>query len=130
MRHAAVARVGRHEQLGLALGVVQRVVEPRDHACGVAKGGMCGDVLDALAIDVDRAPVAQRIQELLTRHRLGGADLADSLGLLGERHLILARWALRHPSSSLLRDPRRAAAGATYLIVFDYPQVVTDSDKR
>ena len=67
VRHAAVAGVGRHQQFVLVLGVVQRIVEARDHACGVAEGRVRGDVLDALAVDVDFAPVAQRLEELLAR---------------------------------------------------------------
>ena len=50
--------------LSLRLGIVQRIVEPRDHARGVAKGRMGGDVLDALAVDVDLAAVAQRLEIL------------------------------------------------------------------
>ena len=60
--HAAVAGVGRQQDLVLALGVVQRVVEARHHAGGVAEGRMRGDVLDALAVDVDLAAVAQRVE--------------------------------------------------------------------
>ena len=40
VRHAAVAGVGRQQELVLALLVVQRVVEARDHARGVAEGRM------------------------------------------------------------------------------------------
>ena len=87
VRHAAVAGVGRHQQLVLVLGIVQRVVEARDHARGVAEGWMRRDVLDALAVDVDLAVVAQQLQELIARHRLGGPDLAGGLGPLGERNL-------------------------------------------
>ena len=42
------------QHLVLVLGVVQRVVEPGHHARGVAEGRMRGDVLDPLAVDVDR----------------------------------------------------------------------------
>ena len=58
VRLAAVAGVGRHQELVLALGVVQRVVEARDHPRGVAEGRMRRDVLDPLAVD-DR-PRARR----------------------------------------------------------------------
>ena len=60
VRHAAVAGLGRQQDLVLALGIVQRVVEPRDHARGVAEGRMLGHVLHALAVDVDLAAVAKR----------------------------------------------------------------------
>ena len=103
MRHAAVAGIGRHQQLVLVLGVVQRIVEPRDHARGVAEGRMRGDVLDALAVDVDLAAVAQRLQKLLAVHRRRGSDVADGLRLLGKRHLIVAHGGLRHCRSSHAR---------------------------
>ncbi len=108
VRHAAVAGVGRHQQLGAMLGVVQRVVEARQHARGVAEGRMRGDVLDALAVDVDLAAVAQQLQELIARHRLGHADLADGLGLSGKSYLVVAHGTLRHRLSSLRRRPVRA----------------------
>jgi hypothetical protein len=41
---------------------------------------MRGDVLDALAVDVDFTVVAQRLQILLARHRFGGPDVAGRLG--------------------------------------------------
>ena len=56
---AAGAGIGRPGQHGLALGIVQRVVEPRDRARGIAERRMRGDVLDPLAVDIDLAPVAQ-----------------------------------------------------------------------
>ena len=56
---AARAGVGRRGEHVLGLRVVQRVVEPRDRARGVAESRMRGDVVDALAVDVDLAPVAQ-----------------------------------------------------------------------
>ena len=83
VRHAAVAGVGRHQQLVLVLGVVQRVVEPSQHARGVAESGVCGDVLDPLAVDVDLAPVAQRFQELGTGHGPGRRHLTGGLGPRG-----------------------------------------------
>ena len=59
---AARAGVGRRGQQRLGLLVVQRVVEPRDRARGIAERRMRGDVLDALAIDVDFAAVAQAFE--------------------------------------------------------------------
>ena len=56
-------------ELALALLVVQRVVEAGDHARGVAKGGMGRDVLDALAVDIDLAPVAQLLEIFGAGHR-------------------------------------------------------------
>ena len=44
------------------LSVVQRVVEAGDHARGIAERRTRGDVLHALAVDVDGAIVAQRFQ--------------------------------------------------------------------
>ncbi len=66
---AAVAGVGRQQQAALAFFVVQRVVEPGDHPRGVAKRRMGGDVLDALAVDIDFAPVAQLFKIFGARHR-------------------------------------------------------------
>ena len=123
VRHAAVARVRRHQQLVLVLGIVQRVVKARDHACGIAEGRMRGDVLDALAVDVDLAVVAQRLQILLARHRLGGPDVAGRLGSLGERHLVLVAAApcdIARPPFAPARA-KRTQAGVRYLIVLDYP---------
>ena len=96
VRHAAVAGVGRQQELVLALGVVQRIVEPRDHARGVAEGRMRGDVLDALAVDVDLATVAQGVRDI--RRRSAGTPPATCRWsrpwrqrLPGPRHL-LGRW--------------------------------------
>ena len=48
--------------MSLLLRVVQRVVEPRDRARGVAERRMRGDVLDPLAVDLDLAAVAQAFE--------------------------------------------------------------------
>ena len=66
---AARPGVGRRGERVLGLGVVQGVVEPGDRACGVAKGGMRGHIVDALAIDVDLSPVAQTGEIFRTRER-------------------------------------------------------------
>ena len=58
----ARAGVGRAGQHVLLLGIVQRVIEPRDGARGVAERRMRGDVLDPLAVDIDLAAVAQAFQ--------------------------------------------------------------------
>ena len=79
VRHAAIAGVGRQHQLVLVLVVVQRVVEARDHARGVAEGRMRGDVLDPLAIDVDVAVVAQRVEIFRAGLRACDVDVADVL---------------------------------------------------
>ena len=60
VRHAAVAGFGRQQDFVLALGVVQRVIQPRHHPRGVAEGLVLGDVLDPLAVDEVVAPVGQR----------------------------------------------------------------------
>ena len=62
--------------LSLCFGIVQRVVEARDHARGVAEGRMRRDVLDAFAVDVDLAAVAQRFQKLLAVHRRRDLDVS------------------------------------------------------
>ena len=59
---AAGAGVGRRGQQRLGLGVMQRVVEPRDRARGIAERRMGGDVLDPLAVDIDFAAVAQAFE--------------------------------------------------------------------
>src|SRR4029453_128908 len=64
MREPAAAGIGRHRQDGLRRGVMQRVVEPRDHPRGVAKRRMRRDILDALAVNVDLAPVANALEVL------------------------------------------------------------------
>ena len=79
VRHAAIAGVGRQQQLVLALVVVKRVVEARDHARGVAEGRMRGDVLDPLAVDVDVAVVAQRLQIFRAGLRSRDFDVARVL---------------------------------------------------
>ena len=66
---AARAGVGRRGQQVLGLCVVQRVVEPRDRARGVAKRGMRGHVLDALAVDIDLSAVAQAGEIFRARER-------------------------------------------------------------
>jgi len=58
MGKAAVSGIGRTGQYVLGGGVVQRVVELRDRARSVAERRVGGDVGNALAIDVDLAPVA------------------------------------------------------------------------
>ena len=65
----ARAGVGRAGQHVLLLWIVQRVVEPRDGARGVAERRMRGDVLDPLAVDIDLAAVAQAVEILLAGER-------------------------------------------------------------
>jgi hypothetical protein len=79
VRHAAIAGVGRHQKLVLALVVVQRVVEAGDHARGVTEGRMGGDVFDPLTVDVDGAVIAQRVQIFLAGLRTGDFDVAEVL---------------------------------------------------
>ena len=69
VREAAGAGIGRPRQNPLGLLVVQRIVEPRDRARGVAESRMRGDVLDPLAIDVDLAAVAQAFEVFRARER-------------------------------------------------------------
>ena len=119
VRHAAIAGVGRQQELVLALGVVQRVVEARDHARGVAEGRMRGDVLDALAVDVDLAIVAQRVQDTQRRSCGGGdADLAGGLGVLRRKNFPIVGTALHgapsmssaYPSAANIRPPAIAVS--------------------
>jgi hypothetical protein len=59
---AAGAGVGLAGQQHLALGIVQRIVKPRDRTRGIAERRVRGDVLDPLAIDIDLAAVAQAFE--------------------------------------------------------------------
>ncbi len=83
-----VGRVARHEepvrrdsaavdaQKHVALlWIVKHVVEACDRPGGVPKRGMLGDVLDPLAPDVDRSPVAEAFEVLLA----GQCQRADGL---------------------------------------------------
>ena len=65
----ARAGVGRAGQHVLLLGIVQRIVEPRDGARGIAERRMRGDVLDPLAVDIDFAAVAQAFEIFLAGER-------------------------------------------------------------
>jgi hypothetical protein len=62
---AAAAGVGLHRQHIAARGIVQRVIEPRDHPNGVAERGMRRYILDAFAVDPDFATVAEALQVFL-----------------------------------------------------------------
>src|SRR4029077_3917386 len=73
------AGVGRRGEQVLALGIVQRVIEARDRARGVAEGGVRCDIVDALAVDVDFAPVAQAGEVF----RAGERPPARADGVLG-----------------------------------------------
>ena len=75
--------------LSVALRVVQRVVEPRHHPRGVAERRMRRDVLDALAVDVDLAPVAQRVEVFVAGLRRGDLGLPDRLRPGGERFAVV-----------------------------------------
>ena len=103
--------------LVLALVAVERIVEAGDHARGVAEGGMRRDVFDPLAIDVDGAAVAQRVEIFLAGLRATDFDVA---GVLGRRakatrsslppafalRLACHRVSLPLPSASLMFDNR------------------------
>src|SRR6185312_13025832 len=60
-RVAARAGVGRRGQDIALFRVVQRIVKPRQRPHRIAEGGMRRDVRDALAVDIDVAPVAQTL---------------------------------------------------------------------
>src|SRR5262249_39902933 len=59
---AARSGVGRRDEKLSVLGIVQSIIEARNRARGVAKRGMRRDVVDALAVDIDLAAVAQAFQ--------------------------------------------------------------------
>ena len=91
--------VGRPCQHGLALGIVQRVVETRDRARGITERRMRGDVLDPLAVDIDLTPVAQACEIL----RAGERPPRRSDCVLGLR--------AAHGFSSTLSQPAKALRG-------------------
>ena len=62
MGHAAVPRVGRHGQFAGAFGIMQRVIQPGDHARGVTEGRMRGDVFYPFAVEEHLAVVTQRLE--------------------------------------------------------------------
>ncbi len=62
-------RVGRRSKQVLGLGVVQRIIEPGDRARGVAKRGVRGHVVHALAVDIDFSAVAQTGKIFRARER-------------------------------------------------------------
>src|SRR5262249_32473794 len=66
----------RHHDLAGVFLVVQGIEQPRHHARGVAEGRMRGHVLHPLAVDVDGAIVAQRIE-------IFGSGLRGRLAPLG-----------------------------------------------
>src|SRR5262249_45341223 len=69
VRVAAGTGIGRAGEDVLALGVVQGVVEPCDRARGVAERRMRRHIVDALAVDVDLAAVAQAREIFRARER-------------------------------------------------------------
>src|SRR5271170_803592 len=83
VREAAVAGVGRQQELVLAFGVMQGVVEPSDHARGVAERRMGRDVLNPLPVDIDLTAVAKFFEIFGARHR---REAARRRGLLSVAH--------------------------------------------
>ena len=73
---AARTGIGRRGQHVLGFLGVQRIVEQRHRSRRIAKGRMGGDVLHPLAVDVNFAAVAQRLQEFRSGERavLSGDD--------------------------------------------------------
>ncbi len=92
---AARAGVGRRGQDRLGLVRMQRVVEPRDRARGIAERRMGGDVLDALAIDIDLAPVAQAFEIFRAGER--PAFLGDGVFGSGPVHAGLSSFVMLCP---------------------------------
>jgi hypothetical protein len=70
---------------------VQRVIETGDHPRSVAERRVDGDVLDALAVDIDFAPVAQRFKIFGAGHRLEAGGMGMAAGFARLRF---------HPASS------------------------------
>jgi hypothetical protein len=69
---APVASIGLNGEDVLLGRIVQGVVEPGDHAGGIAERRMGRHVRDALPVDVDLASIPEALQILLTRKRPGG----------------------------------------------------------
>ena len=85
---AAAAGVGGSCEHVLAGGIVQRVVQPRDHAHRVPERRMRRHVLDALAVNPDLAAVAQALEILVAGERplpAGRCSRSSSLTLQLER---------------------------------------------
>ena len=108
----ARASVGRPSQTILRLGIVQRVIEPRDGARGVAERRMCGHVVDALAVDIDVTPIAQA-REIFRAREWPSFGCNDVLGL--HRPVFLAYAAPWHPRRkvSMHAPPAVGQWGAT-----------------
>ena len=80
-----VARVHiRQQELILAGGIVQGIEEPGRHSRRVAEGRMRSDVVNAFAVDVDLASVAQRFEILLPVLRPVGAHSANGFRLYSQ----------------------------------------------
>jgi len=92
--------------------VVQRVVEPSQHAHRIAEGRMGGHILDALAIDPDLAPVPQALDIFLPGIRLGpdcARRFSDRSGSLG---FLVAQQNILQTKSSLAVSDQHLARGA------------------
>jgi hypothetical protein len=96
---AAVAGIGRHHDLAGVLLVMQGVEQPRHHPRRVAESRVDGHVLHPLAVDVDSAIVAQRIEIFGAglRGRLASRRTCLRRGLL-DRCLRVALIACSHGS--------------------------------
>ena len=69
--HAVAAGIGPGRDHLAPLGIVERVVEPRDRSRRVSERRVGRDVLDPLPVDVDLAAVADALQILVPGERLG-----------------------------------------------------------
>jgi len=83
VRVAAGAGIGRRGEHVLGLGIVQRVIEQGDRGNRIAERRVLRHIGDALAIDVDFAPVPQGLDELSPGER---ALLAFDNRFGGVRH--------------------------------------------
>src|SRR5262249_1807750 len=133
VRIATRAGIGRPSQNVLGLGGVQRVVEARDRARGVAERRRRGHVLDALAVDLNVTPITQACEIFRARERTPfGCN--DVLGL--HRPLFLAYAAPWHSRSlvsmrrPLLDQPRSVLPAARFiarsLVLSRRPRVSAD----
>ena len=78
---AAGTRIRGASQDVVGSGVVQRIVQPGDHARGVAEGRVGGHVFDPFAVDPDLTPVTQALQVFAPREGAAGKHGALSQSL-------------------------------------------------
>ena len=101
--------------------IVQRVVQAREHAHGVAERGMRRDVLDALAVDPDLAAVAQALEVFRGGERLRalrgcrvfcwrGHTTLLRAAVMGRPAVRRIEWSVRRPTPAGLTGNRPGLA--------------------